>query len=162
QAMGVSLADRGARTDEYLAAMIALWKESPSSFAGHFVSFDGMSEQPHPTQRPHPPIIIGGHSPSAYRRAIQVGNGWYGWTLDLEQTAQALAALHEAASRYERPPDLGELEISITPPGTVDVEMARRYAEIGVHRLVVKPPTMDGAAMDDLIRSVSATLLGHV
>ena len=90
RALGASLADRGARTDEYLAAMRALWDEPAPSFAGRFVSFADVIERPRPVQRPHPPIVIGGHSPAAYRRAIQAGNGWHGWDLDLEQTAQAL------------------------------------------------------------------------
>lgn len=162
QALGVSLADRGARTDEYLAAMLALWRDATPSFAGQFVSFAGVGEYPRPLQHPNPPVIIGGHSSSAYRRAIQVGNGWYGWELDLDQTAHALAELREVASRYERPVELGELEISITPPGMVDVEMARRYAEIGAHRLVLQPPTMDKSAMDDLIRRAAETLIDHV
>lgn len=161
-ALGVSLADRGVRTDEYLAAMLTLWNEAPASFTGRFVSFADVSEHPQPLQRPHPALIIGGHSSSAYRRAIQHGNGWYGWALDLDQTAQALRAIQEAARRYERPSELGELEISITPPGTVDIKMARRYAEMGVHRLVVRPATMDGAAIDDLIKRVAETLIGRV
>lgn len=161
-ALGASLADRGARTDEYIAAMLALWQEPTPAFAGRFVSFAGVVEHPLPIQKPHPPIIIGGHSPSSYRRAIQVGNGWYGWELDLEATAKALDDLREAAARYERPSDLGELEISITPRGMVDVATARRYAELGVHRLVLHPATMESAAIDELIKRATETLVGRV
>jgi probable F420-dependent oxidoreductase len=162
RALGASLADRGARTDEYLAAMRALWDEPAPSFAGRFVSFADVIERPRPVQRPHPPIVIGGHSPAAYRRTIQSGNGWHGWDLDLEQTAQALAALRETAIRYERPVGLGELEITITPRGTPDVDTARRYADLGVHRLAIQPHTMEGSAMDELITSVGETLVGRV
>src|SRR6266496_6016680 len=144
-----------ARTDEYLAVMRALWDEPTPSFEGRFVGFADVVERPRPVQRPHPPIIIGGESPSAYRRAVQSGNGWYGWDLDVEQTARALAALRQSTSRYQRPPGLGELEITITPPGSVDVETARRYADLGVHRLAIQPHTMDGSAMDELISSVA-------
>src|SRR6266568_3182563 len=162
RALGVSLADRGARTDEYLAVMRALWDEPTPSFEGRFVGFADVIERPRPVQRPHPPIVIGGESPSAYRRAVQGGNGWYGWDLDVEQTARALAALRQSTSRYQRPPGLGELEITITPPGSVDVETARRYADLGVHRLAIQPHTMDGSAMDELISSVAETLVGRV
>jgi probable F420-dependent oxidoreductase len=162
RALGASLADRGARTDEYLAAMRALWDEPAPSFAGRFVSFADVIERPRPVQRPHPPIVIGGHSPAAYRRTIQSGNGWHGWDLDLEQTAQALTALRETAIRYERPVGLGELEITITPRGTPDVDTARRYADLGVHRLAIQPHTMEGSAMDELITSVGETLVGRV
>jgi probable F420-dependent oxidoreductase len=162
RALGVSLADRGARTDEYLAAMRALWDAPLPSFEGRFVGFSGVIERPRPVQRPHPRIVIGGESPAAYRRAVQDGDGWYGWDLDLEQTAGALAALREAASRYSRRPGLGALEVTITPPGPVDVEAARRYADLGVHRLAIQPHTMEGSAMDELIASAGETLIGRV
>ncbi|HEU5349914.1 MAG TPA: TIGR03619 family F420-dependent LLM class oxidoreductase [Ktedonobacterales bacterium] len=161
EALGASFAERGARTNEYLAAMRTLWRESASSFAGQFVAFDGVVEHPQPVQRPNPPIIIGGHAPSSYRRAIQSGNGWYGWELDLAETAQALAQLREAATRYPRPPELGPLDISITPRGMIDLETARRYAELGVHRLVFLPAAMTAAAIDETIARVAETLIGH-
>jgi probable F420-dependent oxidoreductase len=162
RALGASLADRGARTDEYLAAMRALWDEPAPSFAGRFASFADVIERPRPVQRPHPPIVIGGHSPAAYRRTIQAGNGWHGWDLDVKQTAQALAALRETASRYERPAALGELEVTVTPRGTPDVDTACRYADLGVHRLAIQPHTMEGSAMDELITRVGETLVGRV
>jgi probable F420-dependent oxidoreductase len=162
RALGASLADRGARTDEYLAAMRTLWDEPAPSFAGRFVSFSDVIARPRPVQRPHPPIVIGGHSPAAYRRAIKAGNGWHGFDLDLAQTAQALVALRETASLAERPAGLGELEITITPRGTPDVDAACRYADLGVHRLAIQPHTMDGSAMDQLITTVGETLVGRV
>jgi probable F420-dependent oxidoreductase len=162
RALGASLADRGARTDEHLAAMRVLWDEAPPSFDGHFVKFDGVLQRPRPVQRPHPPIVVGGHSPSALRRAVQAGNGWYGWDLDVAQTARALDDLRESSRRYQRPAELGELEITITPPGVPDLVTAQRYAALGVHRLAIQPHTMDGSAMDDLIATVGETLIGRV
>jgi probable F420-dependent oxidoreductase len=162
RALGVALADRGARTDEYLAALRALWDEPVPAFAGRFVSFAGVIERPRPVQRPHPPIVVGGHSPAAHRRAIEAANGWYGWELGVEDTAQALGALREAAARHERPAALGPLEITITPPRMPDLDTARRYADLGVHRLAIQPPTMEGTAIDALIETVADTLVGRV
>ncbi|MGH2551790.1 MAG: LLM class F420-dependent oxidoreductase [Thermomicrobiales bacterium] len=162
RALGASLADRGPRTDEYLAAMRALWEDTIPSFTGRNVSFSGVISRPRPVQKPHPPIVIGGNSPAAYRRAIETGNGWYGFDLDLDQTAEALAGLRETANRYERAAALGDLEITITPHETVDVAIARRYADRGVHRLAIQPHTMDGTAIDDLIASIGETLIGRV
>jgi len=142
--------------------MRALWDEPTPSLAGRFVSFTGLIERPRPVQRPHPPIVIGGHSPAAYRRAVQDGHGWYGWELDPDAAARALAQLRETASRYERPAGLGPLEITITPPCPVDIDLARRYADLGVHRLAMQPHTMEGSAMDELIAMVGDTLVGRV
>jgi probable F420-dependent oxidoreductase len=163
RALGVPLAERGARTDEYLAAMRALWTEATPTFDGRFVSFDGVHQRPLPVQRPHPPIVIAGHSAAAHRRAVRTGNGWYGVYLDVEETAEALARLRAVATEVERPAELGELEITITPPGPVDLRTARRYAELGVHRLAIRPDHDAGSsAIDDLIVSVGETLVGRV
>lgn len=161
-ALGSSVADRGARTDEHLAAMIALWDEPVPSFEGRFVSFSGVIQRPRPVSSPHPPIVCGGHSPGAYRRAVQVAHGWYGWELDPDQTVSALGALREAAERYGRPAHLGDLEITITPPPHFDADMARRYADVGVHRLVLQTQTSEGSAVDDLIESTGTTLIDQI
>jgi probable F420-dependent oxidoreductase len=160
-AMGVSLAERGARTDEYLAAMRALWDASPS-FTGRFVSYAGVVQHPSPVQRPHPPIVVGGHSAAAYRRAVRHGNGWYGWGLDVEQTAQALRALAGATRGEQRPVALGDLEITVTPPGPPDLDTVRRYADVGVDRLIIELEGIDDAAVDGVIASVGEELAGHV
>jgi probable F420-dependent oxidoreductase len=162
EALGASVADRGARTDEYLAAMRALWDEPTPSFAGRFVSFSGVMARPLPVQRPHPPIVCGGHSAASLRRAVTQGNGWYGWELDPGRTAEYLTALRAAEARHGRPAELGELEVTITPPPDFDADMARRYAELGVHRLVVQPQVSTGPAVDELTDWVGDTLVGTV
>lgn len=159
-ALGASLADRRERTDEYVAALRALWTGTPT-FEGRFVSFTG-EQAPRPTRQPYPPIVVGGASPAALRRTISTGNGWYGWGLSVDETAAALARLRETAETVRRPAELGELEITITPDAVPDLDTARRYAELGVHRLAVQPHTMDGTAIDDLIDTVSDTLIGRL
>lgn len=156
-ALGVPMFERGARTDEYLAVMRALWG-STSWFEGKFVSFTGI-QRPQPVQQPHPPIVVGGESPSALRRAVRHGNGWYGWDLDVDKTAAALANLRRAATQTDRPASLGELEITITPRDPLTVDLVHRYADLGVHRLAVLPP--DETAMDGLITS-TGDLIGRL
>jgi probable F420-dependent oxidoreductase len=161
-AMGVRLAERGARTDEYLAAMTTLWTDAEPSFDGRFVSFSGVLQRPLPVQRPHPPLVVGGHSDAAMRRAARTANGWYGVFLDVPAAAEAVARLRTIAAGCERPAGLGELEITVTPPGPVDAATARRYADLGVHRLVVQPATEDGSGMEELIGTVGGSLAGRV
>src|SRR5207247_1028596 len=61
-ALGVPFAERGAMTDEYLAAMQELWTSRAPSFAGKYTRFGGLVFEPKPLQKPHPPIWAGGHS----------------------------------------------------------------------------------------------------
>jgi probable F420-dependent oxidoreductase len=68
---------RGAVSDEYLRIFKLLWTESPASFDGEFYRFAGVRCLPHPVQKPHPPIWIGGHSKAALRRVARLGDGWH-------------------------------------------------------------------------------------
>jgi probable F420-dependent oxidoreductase len=162
-ALGASLADRGARTDEYLAAMRAIWDEQAPSFAGRFVSFSEVMQRPLPVQRPNPPVVIGGSSPAAYRRAIRAGNGFYGSRMSVQRAAEVLDELHALAQTVERPAELGELEITITPSEAIDLETARRYADLGVHRLLLWPTNVDGPGeVERYIEMVGRSLVGQV
>jgi probable F420-dependent oxidoreductase len=68
---------RGAVSDEYLRIFKTLWTEDPASFHGEFYRFDRIRCLPHPVQKPHPPIWIGGHSKPALRRVARLGDGWH-------------------------------------------------------------------------------------
>jgi len=161
-AFGVDRSERGTRTDEYLAAMRVLWDAPVASFDGSTVSFSGVVQRPLPTQRPHPPLVIGAQTGRAFVRVIREAHGWYGWALGVEETAEALNGLRAAAREHERPSDLGELEISVTPPEPVALDTARRYADLGVHRLVLHPLSVDGNDPDDLIAAAGETMIGQV
>lgn len=143
-AVGARFDDRGARTDEYIDAIRALWTEPQPSFAGRTVRFSGIDAQPRPVQRPHPPIVVGGTSPAALRRAVLRGNGWYGFLRDLEVTKADLAGL--AAAQREAP-RLAALEISVTPLPRSDLDAAQRYRDLGVDRLVLLPHARDEVSL---------------
>jgi probable F420-dependent oxidoreductase len=136
RAIGANFADRGAVTDEHLDALQALWYDEHPEYHGRFVDFAGVDAHPRPVQRPIP-LVGAGHSPPAYRRTVARAHGWYGYWLTPSEAAAALAGLRAAADQVERPPELGELEISVTPHGRLTPERAEAFAEAGVHRLVV-------------------------
>lgn len=162
RALGVPFDDRGDRTDEYLGAMRAIWTQERPAFDGRLFTFDGVQAHPRPAQRPHPPIVIGGWSEPALRRAARTGNGWYGWGLDHDETADLIGRLRRAVDTAERDPALGELEITVTPPGDVDLDAAQRYAALGVDRLNLMVPGRTN--QDDLLRSIDGIgveLVGH-
>jgi probable F420-dependent oxidoreductase len=137
EALGIPYAERGARTSEHIEVIRTLWTQEQPAFDGRFTKFSGIQSRPLPVQKPHPPIIVGGMSAPALRRAVAQGDGWYGFFQDLDATKKALEGLEEAAKRVERREGLGKLEISITPPGPVDADTARRYEDLGVDRLIV-------------------------
>ena len=144
--IGVPYEERGVRVTEHIEAIRALWAQEKPSFEGQFTKISGVQSNPRPIQKPHPPIIIGGSSTPAYRRAVKQGNGWYGFYEDVETTATSIKGLKEAAKKYERPTELGELEITMTPPGPVDFDTMRRYEDLGVTRLVLLRSFEDMAA----------------
>lgn len=160
RALGIPMADRGARTLEYVEAMTAIWSQEAPAYDGRFVSFSGVDAHPRPVQQPSPPIIMGGHTAAAFRRAVTHGHGWYGFALDAAKAAACIEGLRTAAERYERPAALGELEITVTPAGRTDAEAVERFSALGVHRLVLLPrhrPGVDRSAPLD-----EAALLGFV
>jgi probable F420-dependent oxidoreductase len=134
EAVGVPFEERGARTDEYLAAMTALWTQAQPAYQGEFVSFSGIQAQPQRKVK----IVMGGYTPPVFRRAVQYAVGYYGFALNVEGAKQALTGLKEALAKYERPPELGELEISVTPRG-LNPDTVAQFAELGVHRLIIAP-----------------------
>jgi probable F420-dependent oxidoreductase len=153
-ALGARFDDRGARTDEYIDAMRAIWTQAKPAFAGRTVKFARVDAQPRPVQKPHPPIVVGGMSPSAFRRALARGNGWYGFARDLAATQGDLAGIAAARADVQRPAALGTLEISITPPRSVDEAGARAFADLGVDRLILLLP---GRSEDEALRFVEQT-----
>ena len=149
-AVGAPMAGRGARSDEYLAAMRSLWQDEAPAYHGRHVDFDGVDAHPRPLQRPIP-VVIGGHSAAAHRRAAREADGWYGFMLGLRAMAAQRDSVREAVERAgrERP-----LHISVTPARPLDADVVRSYAELGVDRLIVAPPPR--LPLDELVGFVES------
>jgi probable F420-dependent oxidoreductase len=150
RASGAPFNERGRVADDYLAAMRAVWTQPKPAHHGKYVSFDGVQAMPRPVQTPIP-IVVGGRTPPAYRRAVTQGQGWYGFGMDVEETRKSIAALGDAGKKSQRPAELGKLEISITPPGfdIPDKGLQDSYAAAGVDRLILRPrPEMDATALE--------------
>ncbi len=144
-AVGVGLSERGRRTDEYLDAMAALWAQPAQAFRGEHAAFDRVDAYPKPVQVGGPRIVIGGHSRAAYRRAVARGHGWIGNGSSPNDLVGHLDGLKKAAKAVRRPSRLGRLEINFIQLDPVEVtpEAARRYAGLGVDRLLVYPLPLD-------------------
>jgi probable F420-dependent oxidoreductase len=122
-AAGVPFDRRGARMEEYLRCLVALWTTDPVDFAGDFYSVPEAHVGPQPRQRPHPPILLGGASARALRRAGSMAQGWIAAS---EQSAAAVGAsigvVRQAAIDARRDPDA----LRIVARGVVDLLDVKR------------------------------------
>jgi len=161
-ALGVGLDERASRTDEYLAALRALWTMEAPEFHGRHVDFAGVDANPRPVRDGGPPILIGGNSGRARRRAVTSANGWIPYDLDLDATREARRALDRDLAELDRPESLGSLELTVISPTTrLDRDLVDGYTELGVDRLIVLPGLdvererrYHGIPIDDIFRSV--------
>ncbi|MCS7481504.1 LLM class F420-dependent oxidoreductase [Umezawaea endophytica] len=147
-AVGVPMADRGRRTDEYIDAMTALWHAEKPEYHGKYVDFADVDAFPRPVGGPR--ILIGGHSPAAFRRAVARGHGWIGNGSSPADLSVHLEGLAKAATEVERPAALGPLEITFMPVDPVEVteDDAKRYRDLGVDRLLIYPLPLED--LDDI------------
>ena len=95
EACGVPVKERGARTNEALEVMKRLWTEDEVTFDGRFTKLSGVTLDPKPVQRPHPPIWISGRSDAAMKRCAKYGTGWLPYMYTPEKLAASLQTIHE-------------------------------------------------------------------
>jgi len=101
---GASMARRGARTEEYVAALRSLWT-GDAGFAGEYYTIPAGRQDPPPVQRPGPPILLGGMSRPAMERAGRIADGWVtASSADLSQIAEAAKVVQETAAAAGRAP----------------------------------------------------------
>ncbi|GAB0103790.1 LLM class F420-dependent oxidoreductase [Nocardia sp. JMUB6875] len=140
-AIGVPFEDRGGRLDDCIGAMRALWTESPATFLGKHVSFDKQFCLPQPERSI--PIVLGGNSAPAVRRAAKVGDGWFPYTISAEDFARGADKIREIGAAAGRSEDAVEMTIW---PGSFDfmrefeADYVRPYVTAGASRIVLTPP----------------------
>ena len=156
-AVGMPFDHKGRRAEEALAAMKALWTMPRAEYRGRYFSFGGVRAEPRPLQRPHPPIVFGGKTAHAFSRTARLGDGWYGYALDLAATRACIEGLRAACAAAGR--RFEEIEVSVTPKGALDRELALRYAELGVRRLILPPR---GRTVAEVIAAIGAAADGLI
>jgi probable F420-dependent oxidoreductase len=114
EAMGSPYGERGAITDEAIAAMKDLWTQDDPRFAGKSSRFSGIPCSPKPLQRPHIPVSIGGNSRAAIRRTVRLGNGWHPLAVSPEVLRHGIHDLHEQAQAAGRA--ISEIPVSLSIP----------------------------------------------
>jgi probable F420-dependent oxidoreductase len=136
EAAQLDFATRGARVDEAIAICKRLWTEPVIDHHGAHFDFSPVAFEPKPVQQPHPPILVGGESPAALRRAARLGDGWIGMT----HTPESAAAIRATLTRLRRDFGRDQLPFSITveSPLIAKGDIAS-WQEAGVDRLIVSP-----------------------
>ena len=151
-ASGYSWEDRGARSDEFLELVARLWTQPVANYSGKHFQLADCRLDPKPVQKPHPPILVGGHSAAALRRAARYGSGWYGFAIGPEQTAPVLQRLDKALAAEGR--SRSGFEIVITPPYRVSDDMLRGFADLGVDRVVPQLGSQKPEAVIDKLKEL--------
>lgn len=152
RAIGVPFQGRGARTDEYVAALRELWTAGEATFDGEHVSFERAISRPQPAQG-SVPIVIGGHSEAAARRAGRIGDGFF--PASPKGLGPLLDVMRKAAEDAGRDPDAIEITTGAFPTADKIAELEA----LGVSRIAFAPPALTpdslGPALERLIDSVS-------
>ena len=161
--LGGSYDRRGAWSDEALAVMRACWRQARTAHRGEFFSFDDIGVFPKPT-RGDIPVLIGGHTPRALRRVVELGDGWHAAFITPEALKTDIGRLRDECARQKRPFD--QLAISVRAglslrdaplrpdrkplQGSRDQVIAdlRAYRDLGVESLLLEARYRD---LDDMI-----------
>jgi probable F420-dependent oxidoreductase len=170
-AMGSPYAERAARTDEAIAIMQALWTQAMPSHHGPVYQFSGMAFAPKPLQKPHIPILIGGVSRAAIRRAARVGNGWHPTAMEPEVLREGMRYLAEQAQTAGR--KAAEIPVSMSLPlqssrvgryalGLDLAEMIQKiqaFASLGVDTVVISPYTGEAQEMTHALEVIARDVM---
>jgi probable F420-dependent oxidoreductase len=170
-ALGSRYAERGAITDEAIAIMQALWTQVVPSHDGRLYRFSGMPFAPKPMQKPHIPIVIGGVSLAAIRRAARVGNGWHPMAMPPEVLRERMRYLAEQAQAAGRAAADIPVSMSVSLQGrragrstlgTTPAEIVRNVqalASLGVETVVIAPSTGDVQAMTSALEMIAREVM---
>ncbi len=154
EAMGTPFKERGAFTDEAIAVMRTLWAEEDPRYVGKYSRFAGMKFSPKPIQKPIP-LVIGGVSRAAIRRAARLGDGWHPLGLSPEAVGRGMATLSEELRACGRDPAQVPVSVAMSITGSTArrhalgtqpadiLGNARAYAASGVEALVISANTSD-------------------
>jgi probable F420-dependent oxidoreductase len=136
-ALNVPFDERGRRLDEYIGVMRALWTSDKASFHGDYFDFTDCISMPHPV-RGSVPIVIGGHTPTAARRAGRLGDAFFPMSASPDALGEIIAAMRAAASEAGRDADAIEVYTgAMQRPGDELYRAIERLAELGITQTVL-------------------------
>jgi probable F420-dependent oxidoreductase len=159
QALGIPFADRAARTAEAVRAMRSLWKDEPEPFEGRFFRWGKLESHPKPVQKPGVPIVVGGHTDLAAKRAARYGDGFFPGVADEPKLRHLLGVMREECRRVGRSPEA----IEVTAGRAVtDADGAHRLADLGVSRCILPPPGFDPDSITQGLEAFGSQVIAKV
>ena len=135
-ALGIPWKHRGARNDEYISAMRALWAAPHAEFHGDFVDFEPATCSPRPVDGTIP-VIVGGDSDAAIRRAVRIADGYFPGEGDFERLTALLARVRQAAEAADRDPDSLAINTMFGVQMADPVAGVEQMAALGVDRIMI-------------------------
>jgi probable F420-dependent oxidoreductase len=153
-ALGVPFADRGRRTDEYVEAMRALWSQPQAAYDGRYVSFSGAISRPQPAAG-KVPIVVGGHSEAAARRAGRYGDGFFPIRGSAEELTHLLELMKAEARAHGRDGDAIAVTNGSWSPKRDPLDRVKELEDLGVERLIVAPPTSNPTRLRDAMEELA-------
>ena len=158
-ALGVPFAERGKRLDDHIGALRAAWGDQPASYAGPFTQFADVYVRPQPVAGTVP-IVIGGHSDAAARRAGRLGDGFFPGGRTNDELAALIATMRTAAVDAGRDPSAIEVTTTGMAAFAPDpVDALRRLEDLGVSRIVIPPLTYDPTAIAPTLATFAETVI---
>jgi probable F420-dependent oxidoreductase len=139
-ALGIPFAERAGRTAESVRALRALWQDEPAAFDGKYYRWPAVESHPKPVQRPGVPIVVGGHTEAAARRAARYGDGFFPGVTEPGRLRPLLDVMRAECARVGRDPRAIEITAGMNVP---DVDQVRRLQDLGVARIPIAPPAFD-------------------
>ena len=157
-ALGVDWAHRGARNDEYIAAMRALWSGPHAEFHGEFVDFEPATCSPRPVNG-NVPIVVGGDSEAALKRAVRLADGYFPGEGDATRLKELLARLHATAEANNRDPKSIEINAMFGTQMADPAAGVEEMASLGVDRMMVPAFFFAGPGGLDRMEAFAETVM---
>jgi probable F420-dependent oxidoreductase len=167
-ALGLDFHQRGKRTDEAMQALRVLWREDPSNFEGKHFSFQRIRSFPKPVQSGGVPIVVGGHSRAAARRAARFGDGFYPLTpivdtdvskIDFVKEIKGLITmLKEECGKVGRNFDGFDISASAAP----NLDTIKRLEDIGVSRVSTGLAASDRDGITRSLEQIANSIIARV
>jgi probable F420-dependent oxidoreductase len=139
QIMGGDFDHRWRQTRESVLAMKELWTKPEAEFHGTYYDFPLVKSYPKPAQKPHPPVLLGGHAKTVLERVVAWGDGWLPNRITPEQLGESRATLDRLAKDAGRNPAALTISVYGQP---ADRELVRRFHDAGATRVIVRPPVV--------------------